>query len=291
MATALINEDDDTYEIPLKDQRVFGAGLKRKRVHFVPSGPTDATFESPPAQKSSSTISAGDRYLAIVSSNRSSSSTAQSRITKVDHELYTLPSSWQPTPDSSLTDKAPQPDDQICDICGLPVTTPISETSGSPLDSRPHAATLPHQVALPHSHPPSHLPRNSKGLSYLKAYGWDPDARLGLGVQGSEGRLYPIAVKEKRNTLGIGVTAPAKEEVERETAALDVLGLRELEDKKKVGKRRTNHEIVPGTRTGKNSQKLDAGRVRQREELDKRKMMRLQQMFYASDDVEKYLGS
>jgi hypothetical protein len=56
---------DDEYEIPLEDQRVFGAGIKRKRVAFVPS--TQAAFD---AAKTGGVPSAGqsvsDIYLSIV---------------------------------------------------------------------------------------------------------------------------------------------------------------------------------------------------------------------------------
>ena len=55
--------DDDEYEIPLRDQRVFGASLKRKRVKFVPSSTNGATVQSLPTTPSAS---AADQYLSIV---------------------------------------------------------------------------------------------------------------------------------------------------------------------------------------------------------------------------------
>ncbi|KAI9873892.1 MAG: hypothetical protein M1830_010428, partial [Pleopsidium flavum] len=55
-------EDEDEFFVPLQNQRVFGAGIKRKRVHFIPSAtddPTDPSELSKPGK-------AGDRYLSIV---------------------------------------------------------------------------------------------------------------------------------------------------------------------------------------------------------------------------------
>lgn len=282
MMTLFVDENDDTYEIALKDQRVFGAGLKRKRVHFVPSGSTAATSDSTSASESTSHVSAGDRYLAIVTSKSPFRSPAPSPVpeTQQDTSILLSPQGITHATSSDKALEAPA----ICEICGLPITTPLSQPNEAPSESRPHAASLAHQVALPHSHPPSHLPRTSKGLSYLKAYGWDPDARLGLGAQGSEGRLYPIAAKEKRDTLGVGLTATKKVRDENHTKAVDVLGLRKLEGRGGSG----NGSDVA---SGKNVQKLDAGKVRQKEELEKRKGIRLQQMFYGSEDLEKYLGS
>ncbi len=53
--------DDDVYEIPLQDQRVFGAGIKRKRVKFVPSTTPTTSVPTGP-----SISSIGDAYLKMV---------------------------------------------------------------------------------------------------------------------------------------------------------------------------------------------------------------------------------
>lgn len=112
-------------------------------------------------------------------------------------------------------------------------------------------------MCLKHSHPPSAIDRTRKGLSYLEAYGWDPDGRTGLGASG-EGILYPIKANEKRDTVGLGVkTKPAK-----------------------------NAESL----VKKKPDKFDAGRVRKMEDEGKKKREKLQQMFYQNDDVLRYLG-
>lgn len=60
---------DDDYYVPLVDQRVFGAGIKRKRIAFVP-----ATTEQTSIPKASSTTeNAGARYLSIVLKKEQSS--------------------------------------------------------------------------------------------------------------------------------------------------------------------------------------------------------------------------
>ncbi|EMC91658.1 hypothetical protein BAUCODRAFT_79319 [Baudoinia panamericana UAMH 10762] len=77
--------DDDEYEIPLRDQRYFGSGVKRKRIQFVPSTPGTSIRSLP----SPSVASAADRYLAIVLKRPQVATTA--------HE------------------------ENLCDICHLPV--------------------------------------------------------------------------------------------------------------------------------------------------------------------------
>lgn len=229
---------DDEYDIPLQDQRVFGAGLKRKRIHFVPSRTSSST--TIPVQTSTGLTSAGDRYLNLVLSKPTGT--------------------YPPTPDSSSTttpnqdappDETPTP--PICDICSLPL--PSSTTTTPP---RPHEATLAHQVCLQHSHPPSHLDRSRLGLRYLQSQGWDPDSRLGLGAQG-QGIQFPIKAKPKDDKMGLGLLFPDEK-------AKGVL-------KKEV------------------KEKLDAGKVRKLEERGRKKRERLQELFYRSEDLDRYLGS
>lgn len=110
-------------------------------------------------------------------------------------------------------------------------------------------------MCLNHSHPPSHVDRNRKGYTYLSSYGWDPDSRLGLGASG-QGIQFPIKTRPKDDKLGIGVVLPKEGEIIK---------------KVKI-------------------QKLDAGKVRKMHENDKRKGEKLREMFYRSDDIERYLG-
>lgn len=241
--------DDDTYEVPLQDQRVFGAGIKRKRIKFVPSTEAAASHPPPPSQSSAQTVS--NFYMNLVLPGDKTSST------KVfgDESLEDLNCELQEGPTIS----------QVCAICKLPFTSESTElpntdepslsSNSTTLRYRPHEASLAHQVCLAHSHPPSHLDRNRKGLAYLSSYGWDPDARTGLGASG-QGIQFPIKTKPKDDKMGIGVVLP-----------------KEAERRKK-----------------EKPKKLDAGKVRKLHEKDRRKAERLREMFYRNDDVERYLG-
>jgi hypothetical protein len=245
--------DDETFEIPLQDQRVFGAGIKRKRVKFVPSSSSSVTPLGNPSAKSM-----GDLYLSLVLPKEAPSA-----------GNTPLPSTDSAVPSTLVAINPPEP--ELCEICNLPfssadspaISTSSDQTSLEPTDTsvsllrrpRRHEASLAHQVCLSHSHPPSHLDRKRKGLTYLSAYGWDPDTRLGLGPEG-QGIRFPIKTKPKDDKLGIGVVLPTEDERRR---------------KDKV-------------------EKLDAGKVRKMYDKDKRKGEKLREMFYRNEDVERYLG-
>ncbi|KAA8570701.1 hypothetical protein MFRU_011g02340 [Monilinia fructicola] len=233
---------EDTYEIPLQDQRVFGAGIKRKRVKFVPS--TSSSTIQPTASSNSAT-SISDFYLKLVLSKDSRGS----EITQTESSI-------------------PSRDPAVCEVCKLPLSTGpeaiIAEDMADSLDTsntissikpRPHEASLAHQVCLNHSHPPSHVDRNRKGLAYLSSYGWDPDSRRGLGASG-QGIQYPIKPKPKDDKLGIGEVLPKDN----------------------------------GIRKPEKIRKLDAGKVRKLHEKDRKKGEMLREMFYRNDDVERYLA-
>ncbi|KAL2070402.1 hypothetical protein VTL71DRAFT_13428 [Oculimacula yallundae] len=235
--------DEETYEIPLQDQRVFGAGIKRKRVKFVPSSGSSTA----PLPGSSSGKAISNLYLQMVLPGDQTASNSS-------------------LPESSSTTTMDLPastgiEAQVCEICRLPLSEQGMPGPADDLDTeqirkqRPHEASLAHQVCLTHSHPPSHLDRNRKGLTYLSAYGWDPDARRGLGAEG-QGIQFPIKAKPKDDKMGIGVVLP------------------------KEADRRKKEKV----------QKLDAGKVRKMYEQDKKKAERLREMFYRNDDVERYLG-
>ena len=227
--------DEDEYLVPLQDQRVFGAGIKRKRVNFVSA--EDPSAQSPP--RPTSTVPPGDLYLNLVLRN-------ETEITKTSHDE---------TEEFTVHKTAVSPSSQpLCEICNLPIDS--EETTVVP--TRPHEASIAHQVCLSHSHPPSHLDRDRHGLKYLSSYGWDPDSRLGLGTTGSGIRI-PIKGKPKNDTVGLGVKPVVRE-----------------------GK-----TIVATTRK---IPSLDAKQARKQEEVDRRKRERLQEIFYRNDDVETYLG-
>lgn len=179
---ATIDEDDEFYEIPLIDQRTFGAGLKRKRVQFVSSKASSSNSST-----SQGNASAAERYLAIVLPKDANSKTTQAA---------------GPQEESSTADKQ-SPPPPTCDVCKLPIDATCAAV--------PHEASLAHQVCLEHSYPPSSIDRNRKGLSILQAYGWDPDSRTGLGAAG-EGMLYPIKPKQKEDRAGLAARDTSDDE-------------------------------------------------------------------------------
>jgi hypothetical protein len=246
------NDDSDEYTIPLEDQRVFGAGLKRKRVRFVPSS------SRTPAPPSSSTDSASiaERYLSLVIPSDSLQSQSQphlesqSTVVEDDHGI-----------------NRERGETEICDICNLPLKATTADSIGADGNKHEHIheATLPHQLSLPHSHPPSSIQRSRLGLKILSTYGYDPDARRGLGPLG-EGRRDPIKVKEKDDKLGLGVVVPG-----------DVSKGRGMVKGRELGGRE------------KGIKKLDAGEVRRRAVHERKRGEVLRQAFYGNEDVERYL--
>lgn len=227
-----VYEDEDDEEqvddVPLHHKRPFGTGLNsRKPIAFVPAsdGDLSRTDDSTRARPSQNI---GDLYLSLVLPDEAKGST--------------------PTPV------------KVCEVCKLPlVVEPVGEggvdTDGSSRSKNHHESSLAHQVCLTHSHPPSALDRSRMGLNYLESYGWDPDARAGLG-SAQQGIQFPLKPKLKEDTLGIGVVVP-----------------KDLPKKKEK------------------PQKLDAGRVRKMAQEDKKRSERIQRQFYGNTDVEKYLGT
>jgi hypothetical protein len=253
--------DEDEYEVPLQDQRLFGAGIKRQRVKFVPSSSACSTD---PAVSAESVKSISGLYLSMVLPKDAPSSE--------NSVLLSLPS---PTPSAFAEEVLPSTnetsDPQMCEICKLPLSTsdekvnpPFQDNFSPSADlqtqlprrkPRPHEASIAHQVCIMHSHPPSHLDRSRKGLAYLSVYGWDPDSRKGLGVEG-QGIKFPIKAKPKDDRLGIGAVLPKPGDFKKK----------------------------------EKPQKLDAGKIRKLQERDKRKGEKLRELFYRSEDVERYLG-
>ncbi|KAI4116951.1 MAG: hypothetical protein LQ345_002726 [Seirophora villosa] len=207
----MIPQEESKYHNPLQDQRVFGTGIRRKKINFVASG-NDTKEQFAPKV---ATLGAGDRYLAIVL-NKSS--------TQSNHE----PEDYQGQGTSSR-DRVSEADDgshAVCDICHLPMNHAEAEETFHKL----HETSLAHQICLEHSHPPSHLDRNRPGLKYLSSYGWDPDERRGLGASGTGIRI-PIKPKPKNDTLGLGLLAssPASKVLKPTTRKLDAKQTRKSE--------------------------------------------------------------
>lgn len=226
------DENDDDYFLPLVDQRVFGAGIKRKRIAFVPASRSEAKA----SEGSNEEKRMGDRYLSLVLKKTDADSTAdESRATAL-------------TPDTSIS---------MCSICGQMVSPNLDQKSI-------HDSSIAHQVCLAHSHPPSHLDRSRTGLRYLQEYGWDPDARKGLGAQ-QEGIPAPVKTKQKNDTTGIGTGSKDDDDtnLKRKRRQVDI-----------------QQEVI----------KLDAKAVREMEVEKSRRAERLRQTFYG-EDLSAYLGS
>ncbi|KAK0643574.1 hypothetical protein B0T16DRAFT_185648 [Cercophora newfieldiana] len=235
-----ISEDDDyDGETPLERIRPFGT-LHRKQIAFVPASgdghlnSTDTAISSGKAPRQD----VADIYLSMV----------------LPEDVK--PRSTQNTTSAGTSKDAAPP--SVCEVCKLPMTPLAPEDTsqapeGVPKPATPHETSLAHQLCLPHSHPPSALDRSRMGLTYLSTYGWDPDARKGLGFK-QQGIQYPVKTKVKDDKLGIGMEVP-----------------KNLPPKKK--------ETM-----------LDAKKVRKMAEEEKRRAARIRQQLFQRDDLEKYLG-
>lgn len=228
-------EEEDEYFVPLQDQRIFGAGVKRKRVKFIAAETTPSPSPLP------NITAASDRYLSIVLEGTDPA--------KNEKATQLLSNTGEASTQISSADKP-----LMCSICGLPFQISSDDLSST---RHAHEASLAHQVCLTHSHPPSHIDRTRPGLKYLSSYGWDPDSRLGLGARG-EGITTPIKGRIKNDTVGLGI------------------------DLKKTGSKAIGIQKV---------EKLDAKKVRMKEEIGRRKGEKLRELFYMNDDVEIYLGA
>ena len=262
----MTDSDEEYYEVPLRDQRYFGAGIKRRRVHFVPS--TTAPTPLNPTHNGDATtrVSASERYLSVVFKKKPDD-TKQGTETAVIAEAATATATAaaatavtaEESHDQAKEVKAQDEEDEtppkLCDICNKPLETN-------------HSTSLVHQINLPHAHPPSSLDRKRKGIGILQSHGWDPDARLGLGASG-EGILHPVRAKEKRDTVGLGAGAGADDYDEEEASRL------------KPRKKKERPRVV---------ETLDAGRIRKLDIEERKKDKRIRDMFYANEDVERYLG-
>lgn len=263
--TLLNNESEST---PLQYQRFFGgAGLKRKRVEFVP-----ATSPSEALQKDRPRRPLGDVYLSIVRPSTQVPPTLQHDETDGGYENIKILKGSNIQPGSSQEIFTSQTSDmdsssQLCPICHLLLPEP---SSGCDASSIPHELTLPHEIALAHSHPPSALDRRSKGLSYLSSYGWDPDARFGLGATG-EGRLD--FVKDSRRQTG------------------DVRGIGvDARDDDAIGTVKAGQEAEKRRRERVRENENEKESAKSRELRKKKEMERLKALIYGRDDVNKMLG-
>ncbi|GAD98164.1 G-patch domain protein, putative [Paecilomyces variotii No. 5] len=266
-----MSHEDDDYFLPLEDQRVFGAGIRRKRVQFVPSAEktlntTDVSNAQGTRQTSEPAASIADRYLSIVLPKEAQTPPKpEDRQSEEPEDALrsSAPPSLPATTNTSSSPKEPASAPETterCEVCYLPLVSAVSRTASSSDGTKilPHEASLAHQLCLSHSHPPSHLDRTRHGLRYLESYGWDPDSRVGLGAPGREGIREPIKSRVKNDTVGLGVK-------------IDPIKAKAAVKEAKV-------------------QKLNAKEVRKMEMEGKKKRERLQEMFYRNEDIERYLG-
>ena len=223
-----VDDDEDEYEIPLRDQRYFGAGLKRKRVRFVPATERTEQIGSVSLPTTPKASSAADRYLAIVLGQSSTADRASSA--PVGEQLTAEPTQAKEA-DNNLSEdtfsEAKQPPDDssalYCDLCHRNIAVNVSRAA--------HESSIAHQISLQHSYAPSNVDRERKGLAVLQGHGWDPDSRLGLGAKG-EGILRPIKAVDNPEKAGVGARlAPAK--AKEKPVKLDAGKLRRLEQEGK----------------------------------------------------------
>lgn len=220
--------DDDFDDVPLQHQRPFGAGLHRKPVAFVSASASGGQLKSiHDAAVSKPKTDVANLYLSMVLPE----DTARSK-------------SAPPAASSTTQDPPPAQPDEACTVCKLPLGT----------DMAGHEQSFAHQVCLPHSQPPSALDRSRMGLAYLSAFGWDPDARKGLGAS-QQGIQYPIKPKVKEDNLGIGMEVP---------------------------------KGLPPPK--KKEQLLDAKKVRKMALEEKKRTARIREQLFGDGRLEKYLG-
>jgi hypothetical protein len=209
-------EGDDEYFIPLEDQRVFGAGIKRKRVAFVPSSNPESVAQAP-TQAPATTSQ--EIYLSIIQKKRGRS-----------------PKDADAKAANTVPDANHNP--LLCPNCHLPLSARDPPAAGDTGSTKSiHESSIAHQVCLTHSHPPSHLDREHVGLKYLSSYGWDPDSRQGLGPKG-EGIRAPIKAKIKKDTSGLGIDVRGDRKVQKQKPPLVRLNAKQIRQQELEGKKR-----------------------------------------------------
>jgi len=260
-------EDDLDYDTttPLQRIRPPGSGLyKQPPIAFVRASSDAPSIQ--PTKPKPDPAAVADLYLSLVLPKEGQKPKEEESKAK-ERALSAPPTSQpkapqSPTPGTSRTDspvldcQSPEPqtnyasdekeEQELCPTCRLPLSTN---------STTPHHLTLAHQLSLPHSHPPSHLDRTRMGLNYLASYGWDPDSRKGLGVEG-QGIVAPIKVKERgREGLGMEVSKHKDGTVKREKPKL-----------------------------------LDAKKVRRMYREEREKGEKIRRELFGDGKIEKYLG-
>jgi len=184
-----MSDADEDYFLPVEDQRVFGAGIKRKRIAFVPASASESSL---PTGDPSKSTGIGGRYLSIVLSK-----STEEKKDKNEHGSDTA---------------SGQAVSETCAVCKQPISS-----ANDRIAKDVHESSIAHQLCLEHSHPPSHLDREHVGLRYLETYGWDPDSRRGLGAR-RDGIRIPIKPKEKKDTAGLRETNEDDDKISKKKA-------------------------------------------------------------------------
>lgn len=126
-------------------------------------------------------------------------------------------------------------------------------------------------------------------MRYLSSYGWDPDSRLGLGATGREGIREPVRTRPKNDTVGLGMNLDrsGSDDENDERNENDV----KVSEKSKERKRKAQASMRKKLATTTSQiPRLDAKRTRLAELADRRRREKMQEMFYRSDDILRYLG-
>ncbi len=217
------DEDDEGDDIPFHRKQVFGPGLHKKAIAFVPAsgGDLNSTGDRTTTRSTEPSKSVADLYLSMV------------------------------LPDEAAHAKR---EVAICDICKLPLRPEEPEgAAGSGEDAGPEGGTYPksahetslaHQICVPHSHPPSAVDRSRMGLSVLQSRGWDPDARRGLGVS-QQGIQFPVKAKPKDDTLGLGIVVPKNlpPKKDKKPQLLDAGKMRKMHQREKKKAERIRRQL------------------------------------------------
>ena len=180
------------------------------------------------------------------------------------------PESFDIQPCEALPDPATMTESNLCPTCRLPLPSSPSTTHSH----RVHRASTAHQASLPHHFPPNHLPRETFAARYLASYGYDPDAHVGLGPEGREGKAHPVKVREKGDTVGLGASVSRRRPetgLAVEGSGGDGVGATNVKRKGREGK-------------------LDAGQAREMAKRERERGLRMQELLFGrGEEVEALL--
>jgi len=215
--TQQVNMDDrdEEYTGPedWRRHKPYGSGISQRRINFIKAGSAPPKSEEAATTFTTST-DVSSLYLNLVLKRPKTTPGTPASVTNttpttaatrtgfaggVALTAITKRKGWDEEEIAITKDTHPV---QICETCSLYIH-----------DSETHHLTLAHQLSLPHSELPHHFDRSSQGLKYLVSRGWDPDKKVGLGKEGTEGDMVPMALKlkPKHDTMGLGLKVKDKD--------------------------------------------------------------------------------